>query len=124
MIKIKHLMDAVEGDDGRRLWIEPIRLTRDLGEWCQVSQSCTHLGPPKALCAWFEEHPEGWEYFRGRYHQILSRGEHDGELRQLIRLSQHQNITLLHQGGDPSHNTATALYEFLSELSAYCPPEP
>ena len=27
MIKIKHLLDAVERDDGTRIWIEPIGLT-------------------------------------------------------------------------------------------------
>ena len=32
-------------------------------------------------------------------------------------------FTLLHTGDDAIQNTATALYEFLSELEAYCPPE-
>ncbi len=34
-----------------------------------------------------------------------------------------ENIALLHQSDDPAHNSATALYEFLSELEAYCEPE-
>jgi hypothetical protein len=34
-----------------------------------------------------------------------------------------ENVTLLHQGDDCEHNTATALHEFLSELEAYCPRE-
>jgi uncharacterized protein YeaO (DUF488 family) len=34
-----------------------------------------------------------------------------------------ENITLLHQGDDPNHNTATALHEYLSELQAYSRPE-
>ena len=34
-----------------------------------------------------------------------------------------ENFTLLHAGSDPLANSAIALYEFLSELEAYCPPE-
>ena len=30
-----------------------------------------------------------------------------------------ENFTLIHQGDDAAHNTATALYEYLSELSAH-----
>ena len=30
MIKVKHFMDEVESDDGKRMWVEPIGLTRDL----------------------------------------------------------------------------------------------
>jgi uncharacterized protein YeaO (DUF488 family) len=40
-----------------------------------------------------------------------------------VLLAQKENITLLHQGDDASHNTATALYEYLSELEAYLQPE-
>jgi hypothetical protein len=29
----------------------------------------------------------------------------------------------LHQCDDPIHNSAMALYEYLTELEAYCPPE-
>ena len=32
-------------------------------------------------------------------------------------------LMLLHTADDPCHNSATALYEFLAELEAYCPPE-
>ena len=34
-----------------------------------------------------------------------------------------EDLTLLHQGDDPNRNSATALYEFLTELQAYCKPE-
>ena len=33
MIKVKHFLDAVEQDDGQRLWVEPIGLCNDLREW-------------------------------------------------------------------------------------------
>ena len=42
MIKVKHLLEAVEESDGQRLWVEPIGLTKDLREWCQVDQ-CSRI---------------------------------------------------------------------------------
>lgn len=123
MIKIKHLMDAVEKDDGLRLWIEPIGLTRDLSEWCEVDHVLCHVGPPVGLWEWFDEHPDGYGYFRATYHDWLSHSKYKAALQELACASSRNTFTLLHQGDDPAHNTATALYEFLSELSSYCPPD-
>jgi len=123
MIKVKHLMDAVERDDGTRMWVEPIGLTKDLCKWCQVDHVMCHIGPPMGLWEWFEEHPDGYEYYRATYHDWLSKSQHKAALQALVCAAQKQNFTLLYQGDDPQHNTATALYEFLSELGSYCPPE-
>jgi uncharacterized protein YeaO (DUF488 family) len=119
VIKIKHLMDAVEKDDGNRLWVEPIGLTKDLRLWCQVDHVLPHLGPPLGLWQWFEEHPDGYEYFRATYHECLAKSPYKPMLQDLSQASLHENFTLLHQEDDPEHNSATALYEFLSELSTY-----
>ncbi len=123
MFKIKHFMDAYEADDGKRLWIEPINLTRDLTDWCAVDHVLSQFGPPKAIWKWFDKHPDGYEEFRARYHEHLSKSAHREAMIELTRASRNENFTLLHQGDDDQHNTATALYEFLSELSAYCPPD-
>lgn len=119
MIKIKHLMDAREDDDGARLWVEPIGLTKDLVEWCAVDHLLPHLGPPADLCHWFEEHPDGYDFFRGRYHEHLSQGGFRKALWQLAKTGQTENFTLLHQGDISDQNTATALYEYISELEAH-----
>jgi uncharacterized protein YeaO (DUF488 family) len=123
MIKIKHLMDAREDDDGERLWVEPTGLTKDLTEWCGVDHLLSHLGPPKKLWEWFDDHPDGYDFFRARYHECLASGPHKDLLQRMACLAMRQNFTLLHTGEDPEHNTAVALYEFLTELEAYCPPE-
>jgi uncharacterized protein YeaO (DUF488 family) len=124
MIKIKHLLDPVEKADGIRLWIEPIGLTRDLRQWCSVDHVLCYLGPPIKLWTWFEEHPDGYEYFRGSYHEWLGRSRYKPALKELACAGLGQTFTLIYQGDDPAKNTATALYEFLSELSTYCKPEP
>ena len=123
MIRVKHFLQAVEPDDGQRLWVEPIGLTKDLREWCKVEHVLPHLGPPKALWDWFDEHPDGYDYFRARYHECLGRSQYRPALQQLAQAAGRETFTLLHSGDDPAHNSATALYEFLSELQAYCPPE-
>lgn len=119
MFKVKHFLEAVEGDDGHRFWVEPIGVTRDLREMCKIDQVMDHVGPPRALWEWFEEHPQGYEYFRARYHGALESGPHRQALEQLVKLAQHGNVTLLHQGDNPNENTAAALHEFLSEMRAY-----
>jgi uncharacterized protein YeaO (DUF488 family) len=123
MIKVKHVLDAVETDDGQRLWVEPIGITKDLREWCQVGHVLSHLGPPMVLWAWYEQHPDGYEFFRGKYHEYLAQSPYGEALKQLAIAGTKENFTLLHQGDDPQHNSAIALYEYLSELQAYSPQE-
>jgi uncharacterized protein YeaO (DUF488 family) len=123
MIKVKHLMDERESDDGHRLYVEPVALTKDMTEWCSVEYGLSHLGPPMKLWEWFEEHPDGYEFFRARYHEFLAAGPYKDVLQRLACLAMRENFTLLHTGDDACHNTAAALHEFLSELEAYCPPE-
>jgi uncharacterized protein YeaO (DUF488 family) len=122
MIKVKHFMDAVEPDDGARIWVEPFGLTADLCQMCEVEHVFSHLGPPPALWRWLEDHPMGYEYFRARYHGYLTDSPLVPALQEIANTAAHENVTLLHQGSDAEWNTAMALYEFLSELSAYCPP--
>jgi uncharacterized protein YeaO (DUF488 family) len=123
MFIIKHLMDRIEPEDGLRIWIEPVGLTRDLREWCQVHEIIAALAPQRNLWNWFQIHPDGYDYFRGMYHVCLGRGLTRRVAEELAGLGAERNVTLLHQSDDPAHNSATALYEFLSELQAYCPPE-
>ena len=123
MIKVKHLLDEAEADDGQRIWVEPIGLTLDLREWCRIDHVLSHLGPPRELWMWFEDHPQAYDYFRGQYHDALSRSPYRTALIDLVSASRRANFTLVHQGDDPEQNTAIALYEFLSELEAYVPPE-
>jgi uncharacterized protein YeaO (DUF488 family) len=116
-------MEAAEPDDGQRLSVEPIGLTKDLIEWCGVDHVLTNLGPPMTLWRWFQDHPEGYDYFRAKYHEYLGRGQRRKALMHLAAAALQEDFTLLHQGDDPNKNSATALYEFLTELQAYVKPE-
>ena len=124
MISIKSLFDAIEPCDGQRIWVEPIGVTRELRQLCRVDHVLSHLGPPMKLWEWFQEHPDGYEYVRAQYHAHLDRGPYKPALQQLACVALNEDFTLLHQGDDPEQNSATALYEYLSELEAYCPKDP
>lgn len=119
MIKVKNVFEAVELDDGGRLWVESIGLTKDLREWCAVSAVLTAVGPPQKLANWFENHPEGYDEFRARYHEELANSRILPQLKELAKAARKENFTLLHHGDHPSENTASALHDFISELQAY-----
>jgi uncharacterized protein YeaO (DUF488 family) len=122
MILIEHLMDPAEPTDGTRLWIEPIPLTLDLRRWCRVDGEVPALAPERHVWQWLQSHPDGYEYFRAVYHSYLERNAMKTLALELAFAGMHINFTLPHQGDDPAQNSATALYEFLSELQAYSPP--
>jgi len=119
MIKVKHFLDKAEPEDGQRLWVEPLGLTRELQEWCRVDHVLPHLGPPKALWDWFEEHPDGYDYFRARYHGYLAQSRYRPALKAMAAAGMRETYTLLHQCDDPNHNSAVALMEYLHELEAW-----
>lgn len=123
MIKVKHLMDALETDDGQRIWVEPFGLCLDLKEWCRIDHVLPHLGPSRKIWDTFEKHPDAWEYFRGEYHEQLRRSPYRAAMMSLARASKNENFTLIHSADDCNQNSAAALHEFLSDLEAMCPPE-
>jgi len=121
MIKAKHFLDRIESDDGPRMWVESIGLTKDFQQWRSVDHILPHLGPPRNLGEWFAAHRDEYGAFRGRYHEWLSNSPYRAALQHLACDSLKSNFTLLHAGDDPAHNCATALREFIAELEAYGP---
>ena len=116
MIRVKHLMDAPEADDGVRLWVEGVGLTQDLQAWCHVGQVADHLGPPPKLARWLAKHPDHYDDFRGRYHAHLDKSPYRPALRQLANAGLKRDVTLLHAGDDPNENAAAALHDYLCAL--------
>src|ERR1700743_1168042 len=123
MIKVKHFLEAAEASDGQRIWAEPVGLTKDLREWCRVDHVLPHLGPPRELWNWFDEHPDGYGHFRGQYHEALNKSPYRTALQQLATAARRETFTLLHQGEKNDENSGQAMLELLSELEAWCPPD-
>lgn len=123
MIKVKHLLEAVEESDGQRLWVEPIGLTKDLREWCRVDHVLPHLGPPMKAWKVLEDHPDAYDFFRAQYHEQLKKSPYRAALQSLALASRAETFTLIHCSDNAEHNSAMALYEYLSDLEAYIKPE-
>ena len=123
MIKVKQVFDAIEEEDGQRLWVEPIGLCADLRAWCRVDHVLPHLGPPLDIWRMLEEHPDAYDFFLAKYHDNLKKSKYRAALQALACASRRETFTLLHQSDDCEHNSATALAVFLNELEAYCKPE-
>ena len=117
MIKAKHFLDQIDVDDGPRLWVESIGLTKDLQEWQAVDYVLTHIGPPHDIWTWFAAHPDRYEDFLSPYHGWLSKSPYRFALQRLACESIRTNFTLLHASGDPARNCATALREFIARRS-------
>lgn len=113
MIKVKNIFDTVDTDDGLRIWVEPIGLTRDLQQWCDVDHVLPQLGPPLRNWKELQEHPECYEYFAAKYYAQLAQGPQRATLAQLAAYAAGRNVTLLHQDDDPYRNSAVVLFEFL-----------
>ena len=123
MIKVKHLLDAVEETDGQRVWVEPLGLTKDLREWCRVDHVMCHLGPSVAVWRVLEDHPDAYDFFRAQYHEQLKKSPYRAALQSLAVASRAETFTLVHGSDNAEHNSAMALYEYLSDLEAYIKPE-
>jgi uncharacterized protein YeaO (DUF488 family) len=119
MIRVKSLFDAIEEDDGVRLFVEPTGLTKDLIEWCSVHHVLNNIAPPKRLAQTLSRGPERYADFRGQYHEWLGASKFVPALDELARASRSENYTLLHTGDDAERNVATALAEFLTERQGW-----
>lgn len=122
MIKVKHVLDRIEPDDGLRMWVEPIGLTKDLQQWCRVDHVLPQLGPPKNVSEQFER-CHSYALFREGYHAFLCKSGYVPALERLAREGKRHNFTLLHASDDGEHNCATALRDFINGLEASRPQE-
>ena len=120
MIKVKHLMDPLEEDDGLRIWVEPIGLTRDLQEWCYIDNLLMPLTASQRTIFAATRDTEAFDYYVARFHQDLRNSPHAATLKSLAAASRNENFTLIHASDDPSQNCAMALFEFLAELASEC----
>ena len=119
MMKVKNLFDAVEPDDGVRLFVEPTGLTRDLVEWCSVHHVLGNIAPPKPLASILASEYERYDEFRAHYHEWLADSRFMPALDELARAASTENYTFLHTDDDAEHNVASALAEFLAERQGW-----
>jgi len=104
-------------------YLLPLGLTKDLREWCRVDHVMCHLGPSVAVWRVLEDHPDAYDFFRAQYHEQLKKSPYRAALQSLAVASRAETFTLVHGSDNAEHNSAMALYEYLSDLEAYIKPE-
>lgn len=111
IIILKRVYEESSSQDGKRFLVERL--------WpCGIRKTAIHmdawlkeLGPSVALRKWFGHDPEKWNEFRQRYFREL---ETKPELwREIQKVAQSGNVTLLYSSHDTAHNNAVALKEFI-----------
>jgi uncharacterized protein YeaO (DUF488 family) len=123
MIKVKHLFDSVDPDDGERIWVGPAALTLDLQEWCTVDHVIPEIAPSAALLYHLERDPDGFEVFQKAYFEELRCSAWQKPLETLAHASKSGNLTLLHTADDVDRNGAVALCQYLKTIAASWPPD-
>ena len=103
MINDQALHRAREEDRRKPTALDPAgEPDQGLAGWRFVDHLPPHLGPPTELWEWFEEHPDGYEFFRGKYHEYLNPADCDARFGRWPRAGLNENFTLLHQGDTPA----------------------
>lgn len=115
-LRVKRVYEEPEEADGERILVDRIWPRGLSKEKARLSEWRKDLAPSGELRKWFGHDPERWEEFVRRYRVELEEGNKLEELRELGRLAEEENVTLLFAAKDTEHNNARALAEFLNQL--------
>ena len=113
-IKLKHVYEPAEKEDGYRVLVERLWPRGLSKERAHLDLWVKDAGASTELRRWFGHDPTKWEEFRRRYFdEIRGRPEVIEELRDALRT--HGVVTFLFAAHDEEHNNAVALAEFLKD---------
>lgn len=113
MLKIKRIYEALEEEDGFRLFIDkswPERLSK---EEAKVDLWLKEIAPTKDINEWPEDDPARFDKFKEEYRDELRKKK---TLIKIIRDTEKEKgtITILYSAKDPEHNAAAVLRDKLS----------
>ncbi len=110
-IRIKQMLEKPEETDGYRILVER-NLPEGLDELnVQADLWLKRLSPSDELAAWYNHDTSKWEEFKRRYTKELE--PNLSNIQFLIDDAREEGLTLLYNGGDPEHNYAAALRDFI-----------
>ncbi|MBP5295412.1 MAG: DUF488 family protein [Lachnospiraceae bacterium] len=115
-LRVKHVLDPVEDEDGTRLLVERIwpkglnRKSYPMTDWQPA------VGPTFALQKEFAASPENFDAFSAQYRAFLEKDpsarEFKAEIRSILRV---ENVTFLHAAENRAANSATVLKAWILE---------
>jgi uncharacterized protein YeaO (DUF488 family) len=114
-IQVKRVYEPASAADGVRVLVDGL-WPRGLSKGAAaVDLWLKDIGPSRALRRWFNRDPSRWAEFRKRYAAELdSLGARSPAVAALAGAVRRGKVTLLFGARDRRHNTAVALYEYLT----------
>lgn len=118
-IQVKRVYEPPAADDGVRVLVDrlwPRGLTKARAA---VDLWLKDIGPSLALRKWFNRDPSRWAEFKQRYAQELDAlCEKGAAVAALTGAARSGKVTLVFGARDQQHNTAVALYHYLTRERA------
>jgi uncharacterized protein YeaO (DUF488 family) len=112
MLKIKRAYEPASPDDGIRILVDRLWPRGVSKEEAHIDEWNKDLSPSSELRKWYGHDPAKWEEFKTKYHMELEQAGKLDTLRDLVRRSKSENVTLVFGAKDIEHSNAEALKEF------------
>src|SRR4051812_22466007 len=118
-IQVKRVYEPASDKDGVRVLVDGL-WPRGLSKTAAaVDLWLKDIGPSRALRQWFNRDPSRWAEFKQRYAAELDALREKGaSVAALTGAAKSGTITLLFGARDAQHNTAVALYQYLTRRDA------
>ena len=110
-LKIKRVYEDVDAADGVRILVDRLWPRGINREKARIDHWLKEVAPSTELRKWYNHDISRWEEFKNRYYEELEKL--DEPVRQLRKLVEAHNATLLYSTRAEKHNNAVALLEFL-----------
>ncbi len=111
MIRVEHVYEHKERDDGARFLVDRLWPRGIRKDDLQIDGWLRDVAPSDALRRWFGHDPARWEEFKQRYFRELD--EEPAAWQPLLEAARRGDVVLLEGAQDLEHNQAVALKEYL-----------
>lgn len=112
-IQIKRIYEKISEDDGYRVLVDRIWPRGISKEEAKLDEWLKEIAPSSKLRKWFDHDPNKFAEFKKRYKKGLD--DREELLKQLVKKSLKQKLTLLYGAKDEEHNQAIVIKNILEE---------
>lgn len=112
-IQIKRIYEKISEDDGYRVLVDRIWPRGISKEEAKLDEWLKEIAPSSKLRKWFDHDPNKFAEFKKRYKKELD--DREELLKQLVKKSLKQKLTLLYGAKDEEHNQAIVIKNILEE---------
>ncbi len=113
MIRIKHVYEAYDADDGERYLIDRLWPRGMSKEELIMEAWLKDVSPSGDLRRWFGHDADKWDEFQSRYRAELD--NNPSAWKPLVEASKRGKVTLLFSAHDSEHNNAVVLKAYLEK---------